>query len=66
MNKNEILLSAGSVPWFGLERAADYTQKVEINPLTLFLTTRGKIGKGLAEIGVFIRKTLDEGKPWSG
>ena len=39
---------------------------VEVNPLTLFMGTRGKIGKGLAEIGVFVRKTLDEGKPWSG
>lgn len=38
---------------------------VEVNPLTLFLGTRGKIGKGLQEIGYFVRTTLDKGKPWS-
>lgn len=38
---------------------------IEVNPLTLFIGTRGKIGKGLQEIGFFVRKTLDEGKFWS-
>lgn len=37
---------------------------VEVNPLTLFLLYKGRLKKGLQEIALFIRKTLNEGKKW--
>lgn len=38
---------------------------VEVNPLILLLTTRGKIKQGLQTIATFVRQTLGEGNSWS-
>ncbi len=38
---------------------------LEINPLMLFLHTKGDVKKGLREINHFMRKTLEKGTPWS-
>lgn len=38
---------------------------VEINPLMLFFLTFGNIKKGLREIILFVRTTVDAGESWT-
>lgn len=38
---------------------------VEVNPLILFITTRGRVKKGLRTIANFVRQTIVNGNNWS-
>lgn len=39
---------------------------VEVNPLMLFLESRGRVKQGLQTIATFVRQTVEDGKNWSG
>lgn len=38
---------------------------VEVNPLILFITARGKVKQGLRTIADFVRQTINDGNNWS-
>ena len=38
---------------------------VEVNPLILFITTRGRVKQGLRTIADFVRQTMGDGNNWS-